>query len=52
VLYTRAFELEYRFKWPVWILAPLAGGLLIGLAGYIGTRRVVSQSPLTVLREL
>jgi putative ABC transport system permease protein len=52
VLYTRAFELEYSFKWPVWILAPLAGGLLIGLAGYIGTRRVVSQSPLTVLREL
>jgi len=36
----------------VWILAPLAGGLLIGLAGYIGTRRVVSQSPLSVLREL
>jgi putative ABC transport system permease protein len=52
VLYTRAFELEYSFKWPVWILAPLAGGILIGLAGYIGTRRVVSQSPLTVLREL
>ncbi|BAV32848.1 ABC transporter permease [Sulfuricaulis limicola] len=52
VLYTRAFELEYRFKWPVWVLTPLAGGLLIGLAGYIGTRRVVSQSPLTVLREL
>jgi putative ABC transport system permease protein len=52
VLYTRAFELEYSFKWPVWILAPLAGGLLIGLAGYIGTRRVVNQSPLTVLREL
>jgi putative ABC transport system permease protein len=51
-LYTRAFELEYHFKWPVWILAPLAGGLLIGLAGYLGTRRVVSRSPLSVLREL
>ena len=52
VLYTRAFELEYSFKWPVWLAAPLAGGLLIGLAGYFGTRRVVRQSPLTVLREL
>ncbi len=52
VLYTRAFELEYSFKWPVWLIAPLAGGVLIGLAGYFGTRRVVSQSPLTVLREL
>jgi putative ABC transport system permease protein len=52
LLYTRAFELEYSFKWPVWLAAPLAGGVLIGLAGYFGTRRVVIQSPLTVLREL
>jgi len=52
VLYTRAFELEYSFKWPVWIAAPFLGGLLIGLAGYLGTRRVVRQSPLTVMREL
>jgi putative ABC transport system permease protein len=52
LLYTRAFELDYRFKWPVWLAAPLAGSVLIGLAGYIGTRRVVIQSPLTVLREL
>jgi len=51
LLYTRAFELEYSFKWPVWLAAPLAGGVLIGLAGYIGTRRVVIQSPLAVLRE-
>ena len=52
VLYTRAFELEYSFKWPVWLAAPVAGGLSIGLAGFFGTRRVVRQSPLTVLREL
>lgn len=52
VLYTRVFELDYRPKWPVWLIAPLAGGVLIGLAGYFGTRRVVRQSPMTVLREL
>ncbi len=51
VLYTRAFDLDYSFKWPVWLLAPLAGGVLIGAVGYFGTRRVVNQSPLTVLRE-
>ncbi|HYA39197.1 MAG TPA: ABC transporter permease, partial [Candidatus Methylomirabilis sp.] len=51
VLYTRAFDLEYHFKWPVWLAAPLAGGMLIGGVGYFGTRRVVNQSPLTVLRE-
>jgi putative ABC transport system permease protein len=52
LLYTRAFELEYSFKWPVWLATPVAGGVLIGLAGYFGTRRVVIQSPLTILREL
>ncbi len=51
LLYTRAFDLEYSFKWPVWLVTPLAGGVLIGLAGYYGTRRVVNRSPLTVLRE-
>lgn len=51
LLYVRVFDLDYSFKWPVWILAPLAGCLLIGLAGYIGTRRVVDRSPLQVLRE-
>ncbi len=52
LLYTRAFDLEYRFKWPVWVVAPVVGGILIGLAGYLGTRRVVQRSPLAVLRDL
>ena len=51
-LYTRAFDLEYTVKWPVWLIAPLAGAALIGLAGYFGTRRVVRLSPMAVLREL
>lgn len=52
VLYTRIFDIPYSFKWPVWVLAPLAGGVAIGLAGFIGTRKVVDKSPLTVLREI
>ncbi|MFL6714718.1 MAG: ABC transporter permease [Sulfurifustis sp.] len=52
VLYTRVFDIVYTPKWPVWILAPLAGGVLIGVAGFVGTRRVVERSPLTVLREI
>jgi len=51
LLYTRAFDLDYRFKWELWLIAPAAGALLIGLAGVIGTRRVLRQSPMTVLRE-
>ena len=52
LVYARIFELEYHFKWPVWLIVPFAGMLLIGFAGAIGTRRVVSRSPLSVLREL
>jgi len=52
LVYSRFFELEYHFKWPLWLIVPLAGMLLIGFAGYVGTRRVVSRSPLSVLREL
>jgi putative ABC transport system permease protein len=51
-VYTRVFELEYALKWPVWLVAPLVGGALIGAAGYVGTRRVVERSPLAVLREV
>jgi putative ABC transport system permease protein len=52
LLYTRVFDLAYHFKWPVWIAAPLLGGALIGVAGLLGTRRVLQQSPLQVLRGL
>ncbi len=52
LLYTQAFELEYRFKWQVWLAAPLLGALLIGLAGVIGTRSVLQRSPSGILREL
>jgi putative ABC transport system permease protein len=52
VLYTRVFDIAYTVKWQVWIIAPLLGGALIGVAGFIGTRRVVERSPLTILREL
>ncbi|HEX7044380.1 MAG TPA: FtsX-like permease family protein [Burkholderiales bacterium] len=51
VLYTQVLDLAYGWKWPVWIVAPVAGALVIGVAGYLGTRRVVERSPLTLLRE-
>lgn len=51
-LYTRVFDIVYTPKWWAWLAAPLAGAGLIGVAGFIGTRRVVQRSPLSVLREL
>ena len=52
LLYTRVFDLEYAMKWNLWWLLPLLGAVLVGAAGYWGTRRVVRRSPLVVLRGL
>jgi putative ABC transport system permease protein len=51
VLYNRVLDLEYSFQWPVWLLAPAAGALLIGAAGYLGTRAVVERSPMRLLHD-
>ena len=51
LLYTRVLELDYVFKWQVWLLAPLAGALLIGAAGFWGTRVVVNSSPMALLKD-
>jgi putative ABC transport system permease protein len=52
VIYARLFELDWSFKWAVWAVVPPLGACLIGVAGLLGTRRVVNQSPMVVLREL
>ena len=52
LLYTRVFHLPAHVQWPLWLLLPPLGALLVGAAGFWGTRRVVVQSPLTVLRGL
>jgi putative ABC transport system permease protein len=51
VLYTRVLHFDYSFKWQVWVVAPLLGAVLIGAAGYHGTRAVVRRSPVLLLRE-
>lgn len=52
ILYSQVFELAYSFKWWLWLSLPPLGALLIGAAGYWGTRRVVRKSPLLVLNEI
>lgn len=51
VLYREVLHLEYSVQWPVWIITPLAGVLLIGAAGYWGTRAVIERSPMLLLRN-
>ncbi|MNP69240.1 hypothetical protein D3C76_1653130 [compost metagenome] len=50
LLYRFAFDLHWQ-PHPWLLLLPLAGALLVGGAGVIGTRRALNASPLTVLRE-
>ncbi|MGM0595223.1 MAG: ABC transporter permease, partial [Pseudomonadota bacterium] len=49
ILYSQVFELSYSLKWWLWLALPPLGALLIGAAGFWGTRRVVRKSPLLVL---
>ena len=50
LLYRYAFELQWQPHF--WLLLlPLAGALLVGAAGVLGTRRALNVSPLAVLRE-
>lgn len=47
----RILELDYTGSAWLWLGGLLLGGIGIGLAGIIATRRVVSSPPLKVLRE-
>ena len=51
VLYSEVLHLEHSFQWRIWIIAPMAGALLIGAAGYWGTRTVVERSPMLLLQN-
>lgn len=50
VLYRHAFDLAWS-PHPWLLVLPVAGALLVGGAGVLGTRRALNASPLTVLRE-
>lgn len=47
---TRVLELKYGFDVWVWFAGLGGGGLLVGLAGWLATRSVVNQPPMTTLR--
>lgn len=49
-LTTRWLDLRYTFEWLPWVEGILGGALLVALGGWLATRRVVNQPPLTTLR--
>jgi len=44
------FELDYGFSAMVWVAGPLLGALFVGASGMAATWRVVTHSPVSVLR--
>ena len=52
LLQTQVFELQAFFHPRLWILGPLAGGLVVIAVGLFGARDLVSTPPMRVLRGL
>jgi putative ABC transport system permease protein len=51
LLASQVFDLAWSGGGGLWLLGPLAGMAVVGLAGLAGTWRVASQPPLAVLRR-
>jgi putative ABC transport system permease protein len=47
---TRVLELRYTFEPWVWVVGLFGGALLVATSGWLATRSVVNQPPLTTLR--
>ena len=45
------FKLKYALDPWVWVVGMLGGALLVGVAGMLATRSVVTQPPVETLRQ-
>jgi putative ABC transport system permease protein len=50
-LATQVFELDYQLNPWLWLVGAASGTIGVALAGLAGTRRVLNQAPLLVLRQ-
>ncbi|WP_373187107.1 ABC transporter permease [Halopseudomonas sp.] len=51
LLYRFALNLDWSPHYLLWLLVPLTGALLIGIAGALGTRAVVRESPMRLINR-
>ena len=51
-IYRQLLDLDYSLHPGLWLLCPLAGALLVGSAGWLGTRKLVTVTPLRILRAM
>ncbi len=52
VLQTEVFQLPFELHFWLWPLGPVVGLVVVATIGLLGTRRLVSSPPVTVLREV
>jgi len=52
VVSVHVLELQFTPDPWVWLIGPLGGAVGVGLSGTLGTRKVLSRPPLTVIREI
>jgi putative ABC transport system permease protein len=50
-LAVNVYELEYHFSPTIWLSGPLLGMVFVGASGMVATWRVVTHSPVSVLRS-
>ncbi|MFT5929971.1 MAG: putative ABC transport system permease protein [Oceanospirillaceae bacterium] len=51
VLQNQLFQMPLQFHWPLWVLTPFTGMLIIGACGWWFNRTVVTSPPLRTLRQ-
>ena len=49
---SKILELPYSLRPQMWLLGPAIGAVIIAVVGYLGTRKLVSQPPMRILREV
>ena len=49
---TQVFNLGWQPLWWIWLVLPLTGAIVIGVAGWLGVRRTLHQPPQIILKEL
>lgn len=52
VLYTQLFELQWQSLWQVWVILPVANGLLVGTIGRWSARQARMLPPATLLKAI
>jgi putative ABC transport system permease protein len=51
-LYTYVLKMDFQMNISLWLVIPLTGAFFVGISGFWGVRKVVNESPNTVLRNV